>query len=332
MHGTRRIVGGALLAILAVLALTACGGASEQGGDQPPAGQSSGTFPVTITHALGEATISAAPTRIVALSYEQDLLSQIGITTVGHNENAVTPGRPYPWEEGKVDFAGSEVVVEPSQEVNLEKIAALQPDLILATNLSTIDKFYPQLSQIAPTVVYQKGWNKDTWQDNAALIGKAVGKEADVARVVQGVEKKISDTSAAIPGLQGKTYATAYYYERGTFVVPTDSTTTMPQVYAALGLRIDPEIAANVMNRSLSAEQIGLLDVDYLSLSFANADLRSQLFADPLFANLDVVKQQRYFESDEAGGVAENYPTVLNIPWTIDRQLDVLKKVGAATG
>lgn len=331
MHVTRGAVGSALLAVLAVLTMTACGGATEQGAE-PAEGQASGTFPVTLTHALGTATVPAAPTRVVALSYEQDLLSQIGMTTVGHNENAVTPGEPFPWQEGGVDLSGSEAVVEPSQEVNLEKIAALNPDLILATNLSTIEKFYPQLSQIAPTVVYQKGWNSDSWQENAALIGQAVGKEAEVAQVVEGVEQKISDTAAAIPGLQGKTYATAYYYERGTFVVPTDATTTMPQVYSALGLTIDPEIVSNVQNRSLSAEQIGLLDVDYLSLSFANDELRSQLFADPLFANLDVVQQQRFFESDEAGGVAENYPTVLNIPWTIDRQIDVLKKVGAETG
>jgi hypothetical protein len=40
-------------------------------------------FPVTIEHALGTTTVPAPPTRIVALSFEEDVLSQVGVATVG---------------------------------------------------------------------------------------------------------------------------------------------------------------------------------------------------------------------------------------------------------
>lgn len=329
VQAVRRYLAGAL----AVMALIAgCGGTATTTEPSSPPAAPTGTFPVTITHALGATTIPAAPTRVVALSYEQDLLSQVGMQVVGHNENAVTPGAPYPWEEGKVDLAGSEVVVDAAQNVNLEAVAALAPDLILATNLSTIEQFYPQLSQIAPTVAYTAGWNKDSWQESATTVGTALGREADVATVVAGVEQHVAGIAAELPGLAGKTYASAYYYEPGRFVVPTDPDATIVRVYGQLGLEIDPTVSSSVQNRLLSAEQSGLLDVDYLQLSSAGPDLRSQLFADPLFSSLGVVRDGRYSETDESGGVAANYPTVLNIPWSLDQQVDVLRKVAAEAG
>src|SRR5688500_4272882 len=61
-----------------------------------PSAAPSASFPLTIPHALGTATIPEKPERIVALSFEEDLLGAIGVEVVGHGENADAPGELYP--------------------------------------------------------------------------------------------------------------------------------------------------------------------------------------------------------------------------------------------
>jgi len=85
----RRLV----LFLLAVLAMTSCAPAPQE--SSGPASDA-GAFPVTITHRFGATTISSGPKRIVALSFEEDALSLVGIAPVGHADNAYEPGRPYP--------------------------------------------------------------------------------------------------------------------------------------------------------------------------------------------------------------------------------------------
>lgn len=170
---------------------------------------------MTITPKLGTTTIPAEPTRIVALSFEEDALSRVGISTVGHADNYYAAGEPYPWQVGEVDLSGSAPVIDAAGTVNFERIASLDPDLILATNFYGLDEAFPQLSQIAPTVGYETDWGKATWQDTAAVIGQAVGREAEMAQAVADVEEYLTDLAAELPGLQGKTHAGAYHHPPG---------------------------------------------------------------------------------------------------------------------
>ncbi len=121
----------AFIAVLVIAATIAagCGGATPA----PTTG-------ATVTHAFGTTEVPANPQRIVALSFEEDALATVGLSTVGHWDNTYEPGRPYPWQDGTVDLSHSEPVVDAKGVVNVERIAALQPDLILATNASVLDQ------------------------------------------------------------------------------------------------------------------------------------------------------------------------------------------------
>lgn len=68
----------------ALLVAAACGAPSQAGPAVPARAPG---FPVTIEHALGTTRIPAPPTRIVALSFEEDVLSQVGMHTIGHADN-----------------------------------------------------------------------------------------------------------------------------------------------------------------------------------------------------------------------------------------------------
>jgi iron complex transport system substrate-binding protein len=145
-------------------------------------------FPVTIEHALGTTTIPAPPTRIVALSFEEDVLSQVGVATVGRTENHYAPGSLYPWQEGAVD-PGVVPLGDPDG-LDLEKVAALAPDLILATNYYGLPNVYEGLSAIAPTAGYRAGWGEATWQDTARVIGRAVGNNPTLLNVPWQLEQQ----------------------------------------------------------------------------------------------------------------------------------------------
>lgn len=285
-------------------------------------------FPVTIEHALGTTTIPAPPTRIVALSFEEDVLSQVGVATVGRTENLFVPGDLYPWQEGEVE-AGIPPLGGPDG-VDLEQVAALQPDLILATNHYGLPDVYERLSAIAPTVGYRTGWGEATWQDTARVIGRAVGREAEVEQQIGEVEGYISALAAELPGLAGKTFSSVYYHDTGQFAVDTNPDGQTAKLLGQLGMVMSPRVVAEVVNRSVGAEQMGVIDADLVRLGYATDTLRAELTASPLFQAIPAVRDGRVYESDVFGATAGNNPTMLNVRWQLERERAVLERVAAS--
>jgi iron complex transport system substrate-binding protein len=310
--------------VVALLVPAGCGAPSQEPVTPDPAPG----FPVTIEHALGTTTIPAPPTRIVALSFEEDVLSQVGVATVGRTDNYYAPGALYPWQEGEVD-PGVAPLGGPAG-LDLEKVASLQPDLILATNYYELETMYEGLSAIAPTVAYRTGWGEATWQDTARVIGRAVGKEAEVEQRISEVDGSVAALAAELPGLAGKTFSSVFYHEAGQFSVDTNPEGHTAKQLGQLGMVMSPRIVAEVVNRSLGAEQVGLIDADLVRLGFASDDLRAQLTASPLFQAVPAVRDGRVYETDEFGATAGNNPTLLNVPWQLERQRDVLERVAAS--
>jgi iron complex transport system substrate-binding protein len=293
-----------------------------------PAAPAAAGFPVTIEHALGTTTIPAPPTRIVALSFEEDVLSQVGVAVVGRTDNFYAPGTLYPWQEGEVDAAV--VPLGGPDGLDLEKVAALAPDLILATNYYELENVYEGLSAIAPTVAYRTGWGEATWQDTSRVIGSAVGKEAEVERRIGEVDRSVAALAAELPGLAGKTFSAVFYHDAGQFSVDTNPEGHTAKLLGQLGMVMSPRIVAEVQNRALGAERIGLIDADLVRLGYASDQLRAQLTASPLYQAVPAIRDGRVFESDVFGATAGNNPTLLNVPWQMEQQRAVLERVAAS--
>jgi iron complex transport system substrate-binding protein len=315
-------ISGIVAALLVVAGCSAPSGTTVPAGAGPVPG-----FPVTIEHAFGTTTIPTPPSRIVALSFEEDVLSQVGVAVVGRTENYYAPGSLYPWQEGEVDPG-----IPPlgGNELDLEKVAALRPDLILATNYYGLESEYAGLSAIAPTVGYRTGWGEATWQDTARVIGRAVGREADVERRIGEVDGTVAALAAELPGLAGKTFSSVFYHEAGQFSVDTNPDGHTAKLLGQLGMVMSPRIVAEVTNRSLGAEQVGLIDADLVRLGYASDELRAHLAASPLFRAVPAVRDGRVFESDVFGATAGNNPTLLNVPWQLEQQRAVLERVAAS--
>ncbi|MET8318254.1 iron-siderophore ABC transporter substrate-binding protein [Rhodococcus erythropolis] len=205
----------AMLALATVFAATACG-SSDAGGnangntDVATGGKlfstadtetaklgsdaAPGEFPRTITHALGETTLEAKPTRVVVLdSGELDEVLSLGITPVGIASPESAAGQP--------SYLADKLVGVPdvgtTNNLNLEAITALQPDLILGSKLRQ-DKLYPQLAAIAPTVFsIRPGF---PWKENFLLAGDALGEETKAEQVLNDYQTHANQVRESIDG------------------------------------------------------------------------------------------------------------------------------------
>lgn len=152
-----------------------------------------GVFPRTLQHAMGQTHIEREPQRIVTLDTgELDAMVTLGIKPVGAVDYGAT-GLPDYFDPK--DIEGIEVV-GTLQEPNLESIVRLKPDLILSSKLRH-EKFYPQLSQIAPTVFAERVGV--TWKENFQLFAEAVGREEQAGETVERYEQRVTEMRASLP-------------------------------------------------------------------------------------------------------------------------------------
>ncbi|MCI3923997.1 iron-siderophore ABC transporter substrate-binding protein [Paenibacillus sp. TRM 82003] len=325
MRATRRSL--LLSAPLAALAAaTACGsqdsGASTAGGSAGTAG-TAGAFPVTVEHALGSTTVDAAPERIVTWGWgSQDVLWALGLQPVGIPE--VTYGGEdgaYPWWEGHHDPSVTTAIgASETGEVPFEKVAELAPDLVLAVNSGLTGQDWSTLTRIAPTVAYPDQPWQTTWQDQAKLIGRAVGKAQEAEDLVAEAEDDLAARAAANPQLEGKSFAYVYATAAGLSVyLPGDSRV---DTLHGLGLVDAPGVTAlaessDAFYVEVAKERVRDLDSDVL-VGYGEISLE-ELTADPVYATMPAVANGAVVWLTDENLIAATSTTLLNLPWQMDR-------------
>jgi iron complex transport system substrate-binding protein len=328
---SRRQLLAGLSALALAPALAACGdeASSSSGGAAPSAKEcEKGAFPATIAHKYGETTLTKAPTRVVCVGLtEQDALLALGIVPV-----AVTkwfgdaPGYIFPWAVDKLGEANLPEVLEDSNGVQVEKVAALRPDLIIGQYAGLTEKDYGLLSKIAPTVAQPKGYADygAPWDEMALNIGKAVGQPTQMQAIVDDVKQQIADQAAAHPEFQGKTAMVVTPYE-GLFVYgPEDPRSRM---LVDLGFAFPTELFGgdqSEFGESLSAERTS--DLDQVDVAVW-LDLESDAAVKKVFDQTTSAAQGRWFDisaDDGAYYVAHSFVTPLSIPYVLERYVPQL--------
>ncbi|MFJ2197574.1 iron-siderophore ABC transporter substrate-binding protein [Streptomyces violaceusniger] len=337
----RRLAAVLSAAALGVGLLAGCGSDSaDEAGDDAPAA-ASGAFPVTVEHAFGSTKITKAPRRVVSVGYTDDqAMLALGVRPVGMVDQYPNPAgeKPdintqWPWVKDKWGDTRPEVVMKNGDTgPNYEKIAALRPDLIVAV-YSEIDKAaYDKLSQIAPTV----GRTKDEkepfsapWQDNAGQIAKALGKEDEGTKLVQGIQDKLGAAKKAHPEFANQTAVMLSWYKNS--VAPFTSTDVRGRLVTGMGFKYQTKIdkiADGKFYTVLSPERVDLVDADRVFVINDKADQQA-LKKFQLFTNLDAVKKGKVsYLLDSAGpavGAAISQGTLLSLPYAID---ELVKSVG----
>ncbi|WP_309131646.1 iron-siderophore ABC transporter substrate-binding protein [Brevibacterium sp.] len=162
---------------------------AQLGSDAAP-----GVFPRTVEHANGTTEIEKKPKRVVVLDTgELDDVVSLGITPVG----MVTTEGAEPVPSYLADKVKGVETVGTIAELDLEKIAALEPDLILGSQLRA-DKLYDQLSSIAPTVFsIRPGF---PWKENFQLAGEALGMEEQATKELNEYGRAAKELDSEITG------------------------------------------------------------------------------------------------------------------------------------
>ena len=193
---SRRAAAAALaLVAAATFALTACSNSEEPA---PTSGTTeTAQFPRAVEHFRGTTEIPAAPQRIVALDNSfADAVLLLESPLVGYVDYR-DPGLPDYLGSSRDQYAPDAVSVGTVSNASLEKIAALQPDLILSAEVRDA-KNYEQLSAIAPTLFTQT--TGPTWKDNIRLVGKALGKEDLAEQKITAYQDRAAAVGSEING------------------------------------------------------------------------------------------------------------------------------------
>jgi iron complex transport system substrate-binding protein len=280
---------GAAVLLSAVVALAGCSSPSQE----PAAdtgGATDGAFPVTIAHQYGSATIPAKPERIVTIGFnEADFVLALGEKPVGERQvlgDFDADGRSW----AQAALGGTQPEKVGSSELDFEKIASLQPDLILGVYSFMEQADYDRLSKIAPTVAAPTA-DGATWQQQMEITGQALGKQAEAAQVVADTQKKFTDAAAANPSFAGKSVTVVLWgLDSGTYALePTD---LRSQFWADFGF------TPTTVTGSVSPESYGSLEADVVVMMGAT---REDMAAEPTFQSLPAAQQNRVIYTGDFG-------------------------------
>lgn len=284
----------ATLAVAAVL-LAGCGssaGGTSSSGTDAAGGEAAASqdgFPRTVEHVRGSTEIPQRPQRVVALDAGYvDSAVLLDVPLVGY-ATLLAPDEPLPDYLGDPSktSAADAVPVGLTAEVNLEAVAALEPDLIVSADIRHAD-LYDQLSSIAPTVFSET--TGPTWKDNIELFAEATGAEdaADAeltayqeraTAIGAEVNAAASDPEVSILRFSGE--GTARLYQSGNFsgIVLADAGLARPENQRPAEFNLD-----------LSEEQLLQADADVVVVSSYAQDTaaadRARFEANPLWGRL----------------------------------------------
>lgn len=251
----------------------------------------------TIKHSLGSTTLNGVPKRAVILfNGGVDITVGLGVKPVGAVESYVQ--QPF-YEYIRSSLVGTKTLGDETQP-NLEAIASLKPDVIIATKVRH-EKIYSQLNKIAPTIATE---DLADWQDNLQVMAAVFNKEekadafmADWKARVAEFKKKLpaKDKGAAIsvirinPNGSARAYNTGFAY----------------QIFQELGFTVPKQQAAlkQELVTVTSKEQVSLLDGDYIFDFTTDWDGDGAIFKQqkewtdsPLWKNLKAVKNKKYYK------------------------------------
>jgi iron complex transport system substrate-binding protein len=268
----------------------------------------------TIQYKLGESCIPAEPQRIVALDprYILDPLLALGIRPVGFS-SYVEPGRIYTPGLLSSEIAGIESVGHTEQP-SLEKIAVLNPDLILALDIQN-EQNYKQLSAIANTVFTDYEKIKFSFKENFRFIAQLLAQEEKAEEVLNQYQVRINEIRDQLGSrLREIEISVILQHHGGFWMISKES--GISQVLTDIGLHHKTALSSG---SQLSIEVIGNYDADILFIMNGDSRSTSYFLENPLISSLKAVKNKRAYVVDP------------NIWWAygpigINRLLDDLSK------
>lgn len=143
---------------------------------------------ITIDHVSGTTSVPTSPKKVVVFDIASlDNMNRLGIEAVVGIPEGKKPSYLQQFNDAKYEKIGT--LFEP----DYEKIAALQPDLIIIS--SRTQAKYKDLSKIAPTIDLTVG-NENSLEDierNVSILGKIFDKEKEAAEEIAKLNANLAE-------------------------------------------------------------------------------------------------------------------------------------------
>jgi iron complex transport system substrate-binding protein len=288
-----------LLTIFAVLILAACGGKDEAKKDSAEKPKEKEETSYTVEHAMGTATLEKTPEKVVILTNEgTEALLALDVTPVG----AVQSWTGDPWYEHISKEMKDVKVVGVESQVNVEAIAALQPDLIIGNKMRQED-IYEQLKAIAPTVFAED--LRGNWKNNFELYAKAVNKEEKGKEVLAAYDQRIEDLKGKLGDKVNMQVSMVRFLAGDVRIYHKDSFSGV--ILDQIGFaRPEGQNVDDFAEKGVTQERIPAMDGDilfYFTYEEGDGkatDVEKEWIENPLFKNLNASKNGQVHKVSDA--------------------------------
>jgi len=299
MFKNKSFIIGLLLVMLAIM-ITACGSNGDQSSvsntsNEAEAGKveevvSEQPQTQTVKTVNGDIVIPANAKRIVVDSYLPTLLL-LDVKPVGATQVDIE----------NVHIQNLNANIESTGENSLEKILALQPDLIISSDIekSSFEKF----SKMAPTIIIPYETYSDVHEEVRA-IGQMLGKDKEAEKWLAMFDEKIQQQRERIKAVmaEGETVSLFGAFGKDSYIYGDGIYKGGQAIYKQLQLTPPKRIKEELIDKGESYKQVSfevLTDYagDYIFFDISNGGSLDK--NDPVWQSVDAVKKDDVFYLDE---------------------------------
>lgn len=233
----------------------------------------------TVTTSLGSYEIPAEPRRVVCIDSRLDLEPAValGLNVIGHAYN-----QPEPWVPSRPEW--SFVGDKP----DLEKVLALDPDLIICTDVGNPDSEYWPINRLKTVAPVLPPPYAQPWKAILSQIGGWTGRAGAADAILAEYDALIDDIRTRRAALiAGKTIAVVQPWSDGTVYLQATMSLLQPQVMADLGARTLPPVEGNIVAAENFADVFGAVD----AILYVNhgEGVVEQIAKDPIWSRLPAI-------------------------------------------
>lgn len=276
---------------------------------------------VTIIHELDTVQVKKNPARVVALDYASvDNLELLGVKVLGLPKGNLPSHLSKYQDDAEVEDLGQLL------EVNFEKLAALNPDVIFMSE--RMEKNYPELKKIAPTV-FLKTDAKDflgSFKKIAGYFGQIFDKQDLIDAEVAKVDEKITALKAVTAAKENKGLIVMYNNGKMSAFGPGSRLGMIHDVFGVKQAITDIDATAK-HGHSVSSELIQQTNPDYLFIVDRGAVVNKKS-ADKADIENVLVKQTNAYKNGKVIYLDPEvwYISGTSIP-TVNKMVDDIAKV-----